>query len=120
MYCGRNEEYARANTAIANPGAAASLTVVSGASQVASAGATLSAPLVVKVTDQYGNAVPGVTVQWNDDANGTFATPTEVTDSFGLATNFYTLGPNPGPENISALVATAAATIATTLVEVGS
>ena len=58
------------------------------------------------MTDQFGNPVPNVTVAWSDDANGTFASALEITDAFGLAQNVYTLGPNPGQENISVSVTT--------------
>ena len=106
--------------AIARPGAPASLVVVRGSAQTATAGTTLSTPLVVKVTDQYGNPVPNATVQWSSDANGTFAATTEVTDADGLAQNTYTLAPKPGRQNIVAMVTSGASVIVTTLVAVGS
>ena len=51
-------------------GAAATLTVVSGGSQSATAGAAFTNPLVAVVTDQYGNPVSGVTVTFAGPSSG--------------------------------------------------
>jgi adhesin/invasin len=51
-------------TVAGTPGAPAQLQVVSGAAQLAVAGSALAQPIRVKVTDQYGNAVPGITVDF--------------------------------------------------------
>jgi len=106
--------------ATALPDAPASLAVVSGASQSGTVGSTLGTPLEVRALDQYGNPVPNVVVNWADDANGTFESPTSVTDTNGIAINVYTLGPSAGPEDVSATVATPAAVVTTSLVELGS
>src|SRR5262249_34202290 len=50
-------------TATANAATAASLSIVSGDNQDVAMGLT-SAPLVVKVVDQYGNAVASAPVSW--------------------------------------------------------
>ncbi len=91
--------------AIAHAGAPATLVLVSGAGQSATAGTTL-APIVLKVSDQYGNPVPNVSVNWSSDGNGTFAAASEVSDAFGIVQNVYTLAPAPGRQNIVASVVT--------------
>jgi adhesin/invasin len=106
--------------ATALPDAPASLAVIGGAAQTGAVGATLSTPLAVRVMDQYGNAVPSVTVTWADDANGTFASPTTLTDATGAATNVYTLGPSAGTEDVSVSVSTPATVVTATMVEIGS
>ncbi|HEX4935740.1 MAG TPA: Ig-like domain-containing protein [Gemmatimonadaceae bacterium] len=53
--------------------------------------------LVVKVTDQYGNAVSGVTVSWElTSTGGTLSAATSTSDSAGLARVTLTLGATPG------------------------
>ncbi|MEP6620934.1 MAG: Ig-like domain-containing protein [bacterium] len=106
--------------AIAQPGAPANLNVVSGSAQTAAAGSTLNAPLVVKVTDKYGNPVPNALVQWSTDGTGVFASSTEVTDAFGLAINTFTLAPTPGTNNVSAMVTVNTTVLVTTLIALGS
>jgi hypothetical protein len=56
------------------PGAAAIVTVVSGGSQSAVVTTAFAAPLVVEVTDQYGNALSGTTVTFASPASGAGAT----------------------------------------------
>ena len=51
-------------TASATAGAAKNLLYVNGNNQYGSAGSHLPAPLVVEATDQFGNPVSGVTVNW--------------------------------------------------------
>lgn len=90
--------------AFAHAGDPANLSVVSGSGQTGVAGSRLPAPLTVKVTDQFGNPVSNTTVLWSNDANGTFASATEVTDVDGIAQNTYVLGPNPGPQSLASSV----------------
>ena len=106
--------------ATALPDIPASLSVIGGASQSGTVGSTLTTPLAIRALDQYGNAVPNVLVSWADDASGTFASPTTLTDATGTATNVYTLGPSAGTEDVSASVATPTAVVTATLVEIGS
>lgn len=107
-------------TASVGAGDPATLVIVGGAAQDAAAGTTLSVPLSVQVSDQFGNPTPNVTVAWSDDANGTFAASTEVTNQSGVAQNTYTLGPNPGVEDIGVTVATASGPLTTSFTETGS
>jgi hypothetical protein len=90
-------------TAIGTADAAAQLTIVSGNSQAAPADSTLATPLVVKVTDQYGNPVAGVTVSWSSDDGGVLATTTTVTDANGLAQDTLTVGET-GTDDVSVSV----------------
>jgi hypothetical protein len=89
-------------TSVAGP--AASNSVVSGNNQAAPAGTQLPQALVVKVADQYGNPVSGVSVAFDDGGKGgSFlnANPT-LTDTTGKATQVYTLPSSPGTITINA------------------
>jgi len=79
-------------TAIGTADVAATLTIVSGNGQAAPADSTLGTPLTVKVTDQFGNAVAGATVNWSSDDGGILANTTTVTDANGVAQDTLTLG----------------------------
>jgi autotransporter-associated beta strand protein len=93
-------------TVVAGP--AASLTLVSGNSQTASAGSPLPNPLVVAVRDANANPVSGYTVvyavkTWPVGAVGQDVSPTNaVTDASGNATAIMTLGDLPGSYTIRA------------------
>ena len=66
----------------------------------------LASPFVVRVTDRFGNPVPGATVAWTRIAGtGTLAAPTSTTDANGRASMLYTLGALPGLETVRASVA---------------
>ncbi len=55
-------------------------------------GTTLPAPIVVKVADSYGNAVPGVAVTFSaTPLGGSFSPNPVTTDSLGRASVSYTL-----------------------------
>ena len=90
-------------TAIATADAPAQLTIVSGNGQAAPADSTLGSPLAVKVTDQYGNPVSGVTVNWSSDDGGVLANSATVTDANGLAQDTLTLGER-GTDDVSVAV----------------
>ncbi len=84
-------------------GSPASVTVVSGGSQTGTVGTTLSAPIVVKVTDSYGNVVPGISVSFSSGIfGGTFSNNPVTTDSFGRASVSYTLPTKAGYITITA------------------
>lgn len=101
--------------ATATAGPATSVAVVSGNDQTATAGSTLSSALTVKVTDAFGNPVSNASVQWSDDAGGTFSTTTTLTDANGLATVIYTLGPSTGTADVMASLATGGSSPVTTM-----
>lgn len=90
-------------TATGTADVASQLTIVSGNSQSALADSVLGAPLTVKVTDQFGNPVAGVTVNWTSDDGGVLGSNTSVTDANGLATDTLTVGET-GTDDVSASV----------------
>lgn len=93
-------------TAVAIPGAPASLVVEAGNGQSGEAGAILGSPLVVRVIDEYGNGVPGVEVQWSVVAGGGEVTPpVSVTATDGTASATWALGPGEGIHEARATVA---------------
>jgi hypothetical protein len=81
-------------TVEAIPDAAFRLDKFSGDNQSAPINSDLPQPLVVKVTDQYGNGVSGVTVEWRTcDGVGDY---NSVTDIGGYGSAFQPTGPIPG------------------------
>lgn len=99
-------------TATANADGAMNIVIVSGNDQSGSIGTALGTPLVVRVTDRYGNPVAGTSVIWSDDSGGTLGSGTISTDASGLASQTLVLGPNGGTETIAATITTAAGTVA--------
>jgi adhesin/invasin len=80
-------------TATASVGAPALLAALSGDNQTAMAGNTLPKPLVVRLTDQGGRPVPGITVSFAVTAGGgSLSTASAVTNTNGQAQVFWTLG----------------------------
>jgi hypothetical protein len=106
--------------ATATPDVPASIVVMSGDNQNATPGTSLPAPLVIKVVDRYNNAVPNVSVTFSDDANGTFANPTVVTDSTGTAQDTLTLPASAATDDITVTVTTSAGPITAILHEVAA
>lgn len=85
------------------PGPAANIVAISGDGQSAPPSTSLAQQLVVKVTDQYGNAVSGIAVAFNDaGAGGGFSANPVSTSSIGLASVTYTTSPNTGTGTIQA------------------
>ena len=81
-------------TVEAIPDAAVGLQKTSGDGQSAPVNSDLPQPLVVRVVDQYGNGVSGVTVEWRTcDGTGDYNTPTDIG---GYASAFQPTGPTPG------------------------
>ncbi len=76
---------------------ASSQSITSGNNQTAPAGTTLPLPLVVTVTDQYGNPVSGMGVAFSDGgAGGTFSSASATTNATGQASTSYTTPATPG------------------------
>jgi hypothetical protein len=76
------------------PDVAARLQMISGDNQSAPVDSELPEPLVVRVVDQYGNGVNGVTVAWRTcEGVGSYDA---VTDAGGYASAFQPTGPDPG------------------------
>jgi adhesin/invasin len=74
------------------------LAAVSGDAQTGAVGTELPAPLVVGVTDQFGNPIEGVTITWTAEGGGSVSAPSTVTDGQGLTSVTRTLGPTAGPQ----------------------
>jgi hypothetical protein len=75
------------------------LQAVAGDSQRAPVGTVLADPLVVQVTDAFGNPIPGVAIDWSVDGGGTVGEPSTVTGDDGLASVQRTLGPAAGTQH---------------------
>jgi adhesin/invasin len=81
-------------TVEAIPDVAVSLQMTSGDGQSAPVNSDLPQKLVVRVVDQYGNGVSGVTVEWRTcDGIGDYNSPTDIE---GYASAFQSTGPTPG------------------------
>jgi adhesin/invasin len=92
-------------SATATVGGAASIVVVSGSAQRDTVRRPLASPFVVRVVDNFGNAVSGAIVSWARTAgSGTLGAATSNTNANGQASMTYTLGATPGQESISASV----------------
>jgi Flp pilus assembly protein TadG len=83
---------------------ASQVVIVSGNGQAASPGATLAQPLVVGVTDKFGNGVAGVTVTWTT-SSGSLSASTTTTDRNGLTRVTWTVGTAPGTQTATASIA---------------
>jgi hypothetical protein len=79
------------------------MTLTDGNKQTTPPKTPLADPLVVKVTDSKGYAVPRATVTFTDNgAGGIFVTNPVLTAPDGTATANYTTGPTAGPFTITA------------------
>jgi hypothetical protein len=88
-------------TATAAPAAAAALERLSGDEQTGVVGTQLAAPLVAKVSDQFGNGVSGVPVEWAA-SDGSVSAPSVPTDQSGASAVTVTLPATAGPITITA------------------
>lgn len=92
-------------TATAVAGAADSLALVSGDGQTGSVGAPLADSIVVRVADQYGNAVLGTPVAFSVNAgSGSVSATTVRTGADGQAASLWTLGASAGAQSAQAAV----------------
>lgn len=95
----------------ATAAAPAQVAQVAGEGQSDTTLAVLSDAFTVKVTDGFGNAVPGATVDWvRVSGTGTLGAASSVTNAAGLAEMSYTLGATPGTDTVLATVAGVAGT----------
>ena len=84
---------------------ASQIQIVSGNGQVQLVGQSLPSPLVVKVINASGTAVPGATVTFSvASGSGTVSPATATTDATGQAKTQVTLGSSPGNVQINASV----------------
>ncbi len=93
-------------SATATPGPAATLAVSSGDAQSAGVGTALPAPIVVGVTDAFGNPVAGVNVAFAiTSGRGALSAASATTDANGEAGVTWTLGPDRGAQSVEASAA---------------
>jgi hypothetical protein len=86
-------------------GSPASIVTSGGNKQSGTPGTQLPKALQVTVSDQYGNGVPNITVNFTDNgAGGTFSNSSPTTGSQGSASTMYTLPKVPGTWTITASV----------------
>ena len=86
-------------------GSPRNLTKVSGLDQQGPAGGALAHPFVVRVQDQYGNPLAGVTVTFAVTAGGgSLPAETATTDADGLGSTTLTLGREPARNTVRARV----------------
>ncbi|MEO8201850.1 MAG: hypothetical protein ABI679_15070, partial [Gemmatimonadota bacterium] len=96
------------------------ITAVSGTDQAALANGTVTQPLTVRVTDQFGNIVSGSAVAWsNVTGNGTAAAPSTLTSSSGVATVGANVGSPVGETVIRAVTAGGLDTVVFSIFAVG-
>ena len=99
-------------TATALPDAPTQASKNAGDKQNAAPGAALPVPYAVLVQDQFGNPVPGVTVNWAAAAGqGSVSPAAGVTGTGGVATTVHTLGPTLGADTVTATVPVLAVTL---------
>lgn len=99
-------------TATATPDDPAAFVVVSGGAQTGAPGAALPDSIVVRLVDQYGNGVAGVTVEWSPvGSSGSLSPGTTVTNGTGRTAVRWTLGTSGGPMTILAKAGTVQSTI---------
>lgn len=84
-----------------------------GDGQSAATSAPFATPLTVKVGDQYGNGISGVTVSWAVQSGSVTVNggATSVTNAAGLATKTITAGGTPGAAVVRALTTAVADTL---------
>ncbi len=92
-------------TATATPADPSRVQVLSGGGQLAGPGATLPDSIVIRVVDQFGNPVGGVSVTWAPAAgSGTASPSTTSTNAFGRTATRWTLGNRGGPMDLNVQV----------------
>jgi VCBS repeat-containing protein len=84
--------------ATALPADASGIAMFDGDGQSGAVGSQLANPLVVKVTDGFGNAISGVTVHWSAEGQGSVSEESTVTSDDGKTSVTRTLGPNAGSQ----------------------
>jgi alpha-tubulin suppressor-like RCC1 family protein len=82
------------------------MVLVSGGAQFAAPGATLPAPVVVRVTDRLDNPVPNQLIAFAVTSGGGHVDPatSAYTGADGLASTTWTLGSTPGAQGLTASV----------------
>lgn len=88
----------------AMPGAAARLEQVSGDAQTGTVNTDLAAPLVVRVSDEFGNGVSGIDVAWTAQGGGAVSAASTTTGDDGTGSVTRSLGGRPGSYGTAAAV----------------
>ena len=91
-------------TATALPENANGIAAVSGQDQSGQVGTTLASPLVVLVSDPFGNPISGVAVAWSVDGGGAVSETGTTTGADGTTSVVRTLGPTAGAQHTFATV----------------
>lgn len=81
---------------------ASRISMVSGDLQSAPVNTVLIHPLVVQVSDGFGNRIPGITVQWTVEGGGSVSAASTVTDDSGRTSVTRTLGGTAGEQTTQA------------------
>jgi hypothetical protein len=85
-------------TLVALASSANGLSLVSGDEQSGAAGTTLSVPLVVEVTDEFGNPIASQPITWTAEGGGSVSEASTTTDALGRTSVLRTLGPASGSQ----------------------
>ena len=85
-------------TVVALASSANGLAAVSGNEQTAPAGTELPDPLVVEVTDAFGNTIGGVEILWAAEGGGSVSAASTMTDGDGRTSVTRILGPTAGTQ----------------------
>ncbi len=78
------------------------LTAVSGQDQTGPVETELPEPLVVEVTDAFGNPIAGVPIAWTVEGAGAVSEAATTTGADGRTSVIRTLGPTAGPQSTTA------------------
>jgi plastocyanin len=89
-------------TATAGAGTAAELTKTGGDQQVGPINSELPQPLTVQVSDEFGNGVPGVAVDWATTGDAALSAPSVISDATGTSAVGVVLGGTEGAITITA------------------
>ena len=85
--------------------AAVTIEPISGSGQTGAPGALLAAPLEVRLLDRDGRPIPRLWVEWTPLAGSGEARPRNTfSDTDGIATTTWRLGPDAGSQEIQASV----------------
>ena len=97
--------------AAASPADPAVLVVISGNNQIAAPSSALPDSLVVRLTDAFGNGIPGATLTWSAAAgNGTVTPAGTLTNASGRSAARWVVGPTSGTQTATSRMGSITAT----------
>jgi len=88
-------------------GVATAARISSGGAQAGEVGSTLAEPVVVTISDAFGNLVPRAAVSFEAAGGGAADPASATTDATGVARTVWTLGETAGPQTLRATAADA-------------